>query len=38
MVFPDKTTEEIKEISEMSARNSTDTFVEFYKFSMKMFV
>ena len=31
MVFPDKTTEEIKEISEMSARNSTDTFVEFYK-------
>tara|TARA_B100001105_G_C22298528_1_gene402751 strand:- start:61 stop:948 length:888 start_codon:yes stop_codon:yes gene_type:complete len=31
MVFPDKTTEEIKKISKMSVRNSTDTFIESIK-------
>ena len=31
MVFPDKTTEEIKEINKMSVINSTDAFVESFK-------
>jgi len=31
MVFPDKTTEEIKEISKISTRNSTDTLIESFK-------